>query len=55
MYILLWVSVTIAVYIVSFKDDFTKEHIDKVAPFIILLVAVSLILCTLMSVLGGRK
>lgn len=35
MSLVLWLTIIAIVYVASFKDDFTKEHIDKVTPFLI--------------------
>lgn len=51
MYILLFIAIVCTVYVAVFKDNFTKEHIDKVLPFLILIVVVSLLLCILTSTL----
>lgn len=38
MYFLIFLIIVIVVYIVSFKDSFTKENFDKVAPLIIIVI-----------------
>ncbi len=36
MYLLITIAVIVGVYVVSFKDNFNKEQIDKVALFLVL-------------------
>lgn len=49
MYFLLFLAIVSVVYVAAFNDNFTKEHIDKVTPFLVLIVVVSLTLCILSS------
>lgn len=49
MYLLLFLAIFSVVYVKSFSDNFTKEHLDKVTPFLILIVAFSVALCVLTS------
>ena len=51
MYIFLFLIIVIIVYVMSFKDNFTKEHIDKVTPVLIIGAVISLVLCILASIL----
>lgn len=51
MYFLLFLCVLCVIYINTFKDDFTKEKIDKVAPIITLTVVIVMALCILTSVM----
>lgn len=44
MSLLIALTVSAVVYVGCFKNDFTKEHIDKAAPFMII---VSIIIFTL--------
>lgn len=46
MYILLYFITIIITYIVSFKEDFTKEKLEKVAPIFMILA----LFCVLMIV-----
>jgi len=48
MYFLLFIVIIFAVYIVSFKDNFDKEQVDKVALFVAIIgiLAVALIVLT---------
>lgn len=49
MYFLLFFVVVVVIYISSFKDDFTKEHMDKVTPAIILLTVFVVVITILSS------
>jgi len=51
MYILLFLIIVIIIYVSSFKDNFTTEHIDKVKPVLIIGAIVAFALCILASVL----
>lgn len=44
MSLLIMLAILIVIYVVCFKDDFTKEHIDKASPFIIVVSLVLFIL-----------
>lgn len=44
MYFIIAVTTAITVYVATFKDSFTKEHIDKIIPFIAACVAVIVVL-----------
>ena len=44
MHVFLAVAVAGVVYVIAFKDEFEKEHLDKAAPFVFGLAAVALIL-----------
>lgn len=48
MYFLLFFIAVIIIYMVSFKDDFSKEHMDKVIPAVAL-VAFFIVLLTVLS------
>lgn len=52
MYFLLFIATLMIIYIVSFKDSFTQEHIQKVAPVIALVSAVFFILAVIVSAMG---
>ena len=52
MFFLTFVGVLIAVYVYTFKDDFTKEHIEKAVPFIVILIAGLFLLGVLTSLVG---
>lgn len=52
MYFLMFIVVFVVIYVQSFKDNFTKEHIDKVVPILALVGIVSLSLCILVSLLS---
>lgn len=49
MYILLFLMIFTVMYVYSFKDDFKKEQIDKVAPILAVTAFVALALCILTS------
>lgn len=46
MYILLYILFAIITYIVSFKENFTKEKLEKVAPIFMILA----LFCVLMII-----
>ena len=48
MYIFLFFVVLIIVYIVSFKDNFTQENIEKVTP-VLMLVAIFVVMISVLS------
>lgn len=52
MYFLMYIAIAIAVYVVTFKDDFTEEHIQKVTPFITIIVLLFLAIGILGSLVG---
>ena len=54
MFILLAVMTIVVIYIYSFKENFTQDKIDKVAP-IFILGAVLVVLLTVVSALLGAK
>lgn len=54
MSLIVWLVISVIVYITAFKDDFTKEHIDKAMPFIITVSFILLLFGTLLSIAGGR-
>ena len=51
MYIIIFIVIFIAVYVKSFKDNFTKEYIDKAAPALLLAGVCAFSLCILISIL----
>lgn len=48
MYILLFFVVLIIAYIVSFKDNFTQENIEKVTP-VLMLIAIFVVFISILS------
>lgn len=48
MYILLFFVILIIAYIVSFKDNFTQENIEKVTP-VLMLVAIFVVFISVLS------
>lgn len=53
MPLLFWLAIAAIAYVSCFKDDFTKENIDKFVPFLATMTAVILIVGSLLSWLGG--
>lgn len=51
MYFLLFLVAVFVLYVKSFKDDFTKENIEKVAPVVILIAVIVIISSILSSIL----
>lgn len=51
MYFILFIILVCAVYIKSFKEDFTEEHINKVAPVLVVLAIIIIIPSLLASIL----
>lgn len=49
MFFFLFLFVATIIYIVSFKNDFTKETIDKVVPVLVLVGAI-IVLMLLLSI-----
>lgn len=47
----MFIGISIVIYIVSFKDDFTEQYIEKSAPFIFI---VSIILI-LVGIIGSLR
>lgn len=50
MSLLVFLAVAIIVYILSFKSDFTPEHIEVAAPFVIIVSALLLFIGILGSI-----
>lgn len=48
MYILLFFVILIIAYIVSFKDNFTQENIEKVTP-VLMLIAIFVVFISILS------
>lgn len=48
MYILLFFVILIISYIVSFKDNFTQENIEKVTP-VLMLIAIFVVFISILS------
>ena len=44
MPLLLWLIITAIVYVATFKDDFTKEYIEKASPFLVVIAFIGLVL-----------
>lgn len=53
MYILLFIATLVVVYIDSFKESFTTEHIQKTAPVIALATSIIFILSVIVSALNN--
>ena len=51
MYILLFIATLVVVYIDSFKESFTAEHIQKTAPVIAIATSLIFILSIIASVM----
>ena len=49
MSLLLFIVAVIIIYIISFKESFTQEHIVKVAPVLGLCAFIIIVLCILSS------
>ena len=49
---LLFIVIVVTVYVVSFKSDFTQEHLDKLTPALILLAAFFILLLLVSFVRG---
>lgn len=44
MYILVWISIIMGVYVYTFKSDFKDEDIQKVAPVMVILLLLSVLM-----------
>lgn len=44
MYFLIFIAIICVVYVRAFKDNFTKENIDKVTPVLVIVCVISLLL-----------
>ena len=53
MYIVLFTVLFVVVYVVSFKDNFNKENIDKVAPIFIGAIVITILLSLITSAMQG--
>jgi heme A synthase len=53
MFFLMYIVALVIVYVVTFKDNFTKENIDKVAP-ILYVTAGAIFVLGILSSLSGR-
>lgn len=51
MYFILYVTICSIIYVKSFKDDFTKEHLDKVTGAMIIILIITIALSILTSLL----
>lgn len=54
MFLFIYIGVIMGVYVYTFADDFSKEHIDKVTPFVIITTLLLIIIGILGSLVGGR-
>ena len=52
MFLLIFMVVVIVVYVNTFKEEFTAEHIEKITPLLVLVTSLIIILGILGSVLG---
>lgn len=52
MYFLIFIVVTMIVYVKAFKEDFTEETVAKVSPVLILIGIVTLVLAVLTSIMN---
>lgn len=50
MSLLMWLVILSIVYVMTFKDDFTKENIDKALPFLIVVSLIVLVFGILTSI-----
>ena len=59
MAFLIWLAIIVIVYVVTFKQDFTKETIEKVSPFLIIVAIIVLLLGLLLGkwgvIINGSK
>jgi hypothetical protein len=51
MYFLLFIVAFVVIYVKTFKDNFTQENIEKVAPVFVLIVFATLVLIVLKCIL----
>ena len=51
MYFILYVIICSIIYIKSFKDDFTKEHLDKVTAAMVIILIITIALSIITSLL----
>ena len=52
MLLLLYIGVIIISYVVTFKNDFNPEHLEKAGPFIFVPAAILILLGLVGSILG---
>lgn len=50
MFFLIYLGVLAIAYVVTFKDDFDKEHIEKASPFIFIVSALFILIGLLGSI-----
>ncbi len=53
MYFLLFIAVTLTVYIATFSKDFNEEDIGKAIPFMIICIILTFVLSIISSLQGG--
>jgi len=53
MFFLIYIGLASIVYIATFKNDFSKEHIEKAGTFIIIVSAILIIMGMLGSIATG--
>lgn len=51
---LLYVGLMIISYVVTFKSDFTEEHLEKASPFIFITSGILIVLGVVGSLMGGN-
>ena len=54
MFLMLFMGVLITTYVITFKDDFKEEHLEKAGPFIFVTSGILVLLGILSSLVGGR-
>lgn len=55
MFILLYIGIVIAIYIATFKDEFSEEHLAKITPVIIAILAILTVIVLLGLAGWGAK
>lgn len=55
MFMLLYVAIVLTIYIATFKNEFTEEHIAKVMPVVIAILAVFVLVVILGLAGWGAK
>lgn len=53
MSFLLLLVILITVYVITYKNDFTKEHIEVSATAVLILIVLSLLICVLTNLTRG--
>lgn len=50
MYFLLFLVITVIIYINTFKENFTQEHLNKLAPVLFVVAGITVLLVVLGSI-----